>query len=172
MCDRYSMAWNEFVWIEAIFTFAYMWIFAILKINWGVHSVWGIVVYYNVGSLESSCKACLYPKMSTLMYVKKNKKYTKQTFVLWLMTIIQLIMSFFSDSLINAWTSFRIIMCICVFNIGFLKKITSQHDNLPLVYALVSTTRKAQIPPTLLYIVVGDPVITGRLWSHFCFVPS
>ena len=77
MFDRYSTAWNEFVWIEAIFTFTYTWICTMLKINWGVHSAWGIVVNYTVGSLGSSCKAFHYPKMSLVNACKKEKEIYK-----------------------------------------------------------------------------------------------
>jgi hypothetical protein len=34
-------------------------------------------VYYNVGSLASSCKACLYPTMSLLNVCKKEKEIYK-----------------------------------------------------------------------------------------------
>ena len=158
MFDRYSTAWNEFVWIETIFTFAYTCIFTILKINWG------IVVYHNVGSLASSCKAFLYPKMSLLNVCKKEKEIYKTNICFVADGYCSTNYEGFSDSLINAWHISRIIIYICIFNIGFLKKKYNK-STWKLTFGIFRG-----VPHTA--IVVGDPVIRGRLWSHICVCPE
>ena len=169
MLDRYPTAWNEFLWIEAIFTFAYTCIFTILKINWGMYSIWGIVVYYNVGSLASSCKACLYPTMSLLNVCKKEKEIYKTNICIGADDYCSTNYEGFSDSLINAWHIFRIIMYICIFNIGFLKKKYNK-STWKFTFGIFRGVHHTDTSHTS--IVVGDPVIRGRLWSHICVCPE
>jgi hypothetical protein len=70
----------------------------------------------------------------------------------------------FSDSLINAWHISRIIIYIWVFNIGFLKKKYNK-STWKFTFGIFRG-----VPHTA--IVVGDPVIRGRLWSHICVCPE
>jgi hypothetical protein len=74
--------------------------------------------------------------------------------------------------LINAWHIFRIIMYICIFNIGFLKKRGPPHRHLPHCYCRWRSSYQREIVITYLRLSRARYWIVNTICGGLFFVQS